>query len=62
MKFKLEYKPKTAASGEKYLVLDTTNPFPTDNPLHKGYAGRIVAECLEREDGELVTKALNKND
>lgn len=61
MKYILEHKPKTVASGEKYLVLDTTNPFPEGNPLHKGYMGRIVAECQTRDDGELVTKALNAN-
>lgn len=59
MKYKLEYKPKTPASSERYLVLDTTNPFPEDNPLHKGYMGRVVAECQSKDDGELVTKALN---
>lgn len=60
MKYKLEHKPKTPASEERYLVLDTTNPYPKDNPLHSGYLGRVVAECLSKKDGELVVDALNR--
>ena len=59
MKYKLEYKPKTFVSEAKYLVLDTTNPYPVGSPLHNDHMGRVVAECLSRDDGELVIKALN---
>lgn len=60
MRYKLEYKPTTPGSVEKYLVLDTTNPYPVGNPLHDGYMGRVVAECDSKYNGELVVSALNK--
>jgi hypothetical protein len=62
MKYKLEHKPKTIASGEKYLVLDTTNPYPKDNPLHSCYQGRVIADCSSQKDGELIVNALTYSD
>lgn len=58
MRYKLEHKPNTPGSGEKYLVLDTTNPYPVGNSLHDGYMGCVIAECESKHNGELVVNAL----
>jgi hypothetical protein len=59
MKYKMEHKPKTPRSEEKYLVLDTENPYPVGNPLHSSWLGWVVAECDSKKTGQLVMDALN---
>lgn len=62
-KYTIEHKHsgKGFEYGERWLVLETTNPYPTDNPLHFTYLGRVVAECPAKEDADLVLNSLNEN-